>query len=506
MKPLTKFIARTLSVRLSLMVVLAIASLLTAALFVMFRYSRKAVKEEALLKADVTLEATVQKIDNVLLSVEQSMGNIYWTLLEQVNNPERMYVLSRKVVETNPNIAGCSIAFEPNYFKDRGEYFMAYYRRDAVNGRVVDNASISRSETFGNEPYYKHPWYTIPLASGRAAWLNPIKSTDPKCVPITTFSLPIYSSEGKVVGVMAAHVTLELLSNIVLSAKPSPNSYSTLLSSDGSYLVHPDSTKLFHQTVFNQTDPTVKEVAQAMVSGQSGYKYFRLNGKDCYVFYKPFTRSAVPGRTTEDLKWSVGIIYPDDDIFGDYYRLHYLVISIAVIGLLLLLVLTQLITHRQLLPLRLLTESAQRIANGHYDELIPDSRQQDEVGRLQDHFKQMQLSLSAHMGKLKQLNTTLVERGDMLSKSYEQAKEADRMKTAFLHNMTNQMNVSMTAISEEVNTLCANYGNKGQEKTNRIVNDIQKHGKMITELLNDMLSDSDKQPQPSPSENNNKPK
>jgi hypothetical protein len=46
----------------------------------------------------------------------------------------------------------------------------------------------------------------------------------------------------------------------------------------------------------------------------------------------------------------------------------------------------------------------------------------------------------------------------------------------------------------------------GQEKTNRIVNDIQKHGKMITELLNDMLSDSDKQPQPSPSENNNKPK
>ena len=60
----TRFINKTLSVRISLTVVLAIATLLTVALFIMFRSSRKALKEEALQKAGQTLEATVQRIDN----------------------------------------------------------------------------------------------------------------------------------------------------------------------------------------------------------------------------------------------------------------------------------------------------------------------------------------------------------------------------------------------------------------------------------------------------------
>ena len=67
----TKFFTKTLSIRISIMVVLAIAALLTAALFVMFRYSRKAVKEEAVQKAGFTLDATLQQIDNILLNVEQ---------------------------------------------------------------------------------------------------------------------------------------------------------------------------------------------------------------------------------------------------------------------------------------------------------------------------------------------------------------------------------------------------------------------------------------------------
>ena len=47
MLQLTKFVARTLSFRLSLMVRVALAILLMVAVFVVFGYSRKAVKEEA---------------------------------------------------------------------------------------------------------------------------------------------------------------------------------------------------------------------------------------------------------------------------------------------------------------------------------------------------------------------------------------------------------------------------------------------------------------------------
>ena len=75
MPRLSKLIRRTLSFRLTLRVMLALAALLMAALLTMFWFSRKAVKEEVLLDASQTLEATVEKIDNILLSVEQAAGN-----------------------------------------------------------------------------------------------------------------------------------------------------------------------------------------------------------------------------------------------------------------------------------------------------------------------------------------------------------------------------------------------------------------------------------------------
>ena len=81
----------------------------------MLHFARKIVKEEALLKAEKTLEGTVQQIDNILLSVEQSAGNIYWDLLLHLGESERMETYCRKVVETNPHIVGCAISFEPFY-------------------------------------------------------------------------------------------------------------------------------------------------------------------------------------------------------------------------------------------------------------------------------------------------------------------------------------------------------------------------------------------------------
>ena len=85
MARLPKIITRTLSFRLSLRVIIALATLLMAALLIMFVFSRKAVKEEALLDAEQTLESTVERIDNILLGVEQAAGNVYWKIFQIMN-------------------------------------------------------------------------------------------------------------------------------------------------------------------------------------------------------------------------------------------------------------------------------------------------------------------------------------------------------------------------------------------------------------------------------------
>lgn len=486
-----KFITKTLSVRISLKVVSAVATLLAVALFIMFHFSRKAIKAEARQKAEETLEGVVRQVDNVLLSVEQSAGNIYWDLLTHLNESERMFLYSRKMVETNPYVAGCAIAFEPDYYQERGRYFMAYVHHVNKDKLETVSSEIIQAETFGNVPYPEQIWYSKPVETGRPCWINPLKNDQAEGEAIITFSLPIYAQGGKVIGVLAVDLSLSLLSDIVLSAKPSPNSYATLLGSDGSYIVHPDSEKVLHKTIYMsdsyQTNKELRAAEDAMVAGETGYKHFRLDGTDNYVFYKPFIRADVPGRSMERTGWSIGIIYPEDDIFGDYNQLLYMVIAIALVGLVLLMTGCQMITHRCLLPLRMLAKSSQRIAEGHYDEPVPDSHQWDEVGRLQDHFQQMQQALSVHIGELERLTTELRERNVVLAGAYEQAKDADRVKTAFLHNMTDQMIKPVSVIQSSVNMLCEHRQDMDQQEANKTEETIQEQGKIVTKLLNDLL-------------------
>ena len=482
---LPKIINKTLSVRLSLIVVSAMAILLMATLTVMLYYSKKALKEEALEKVSQTLEGTVQSIDNILLSVEQTTGNIYFNLMPHLDQPDMMYTYCRQIVESNKYVAGCAIAFRENFYQEH-DLFMPYFRRENIGGRDT----IIQVETFANGPYTEQVWYTRPMESARPEWLNPLTGlgNDTGEAPIFTFSLPLYGADGKTAGVVGVDVKLSQLSQIVSATKPSANSYCLLLDSDGTFIVRPSGNKSFLQTAFSLygDDADVGEAVKAMVSGETGYKPFRLNGINYYVFFKPFKRAAVPGRSMEKLEWSVGIIYPEDDIFGDYNSLSTYVLAIAVVGLLLLFLCCRVMINRQLKPLLMLTASAQRIAKGKYNELIPDSRQADEVGRLQDNFQKMQQSLSAYIGELEQLKTTLQQHGEDLNAAYNQAQKADRMKTAFLHNMTNQMLGPAEAIEKDVNALCND--NTGNQNISQLSDDIQQNGSTIAELLDNLIS------------------
>ena len=462
MLKILKRITQTFSVKLSLMVVFAIALLLSLSLAIIFFFSRRVLKEEALENAAQTLEGTVQHIDNILLSVEQSVGNVYWDMLGHIDNPERLQVYRRKMVECNPYIVGCDIALEP------------------------DNNSQYRQI----------------METGRGRWVRPLKDGYTHDEAVTSFCLPIYGRDGKTVGVVAADVSIGLLSQIILATKPSPNGYSTLLDSEGSYIVHPDSDKLLHQTVFTQTEkganPSVKAVAEAMVAGETGYKFFTMDGRNYYVFYKPFQRAKIPGRVMEKHGWSVGVVYPEEDIFGEYNSLLYVVLIIAVLGLLFFYLYSRYIIHRQLKPLQLLTQSVQHIARGNYGETIPKTSRVDEIGQLQDCFQQMQQSLSAHVSELEQLTAKLQERGDGLRKVYQQAQEAERMKVAFLHHMTNPMMEPAREIANSVNVLCQSMSGEQQDDDvdsqviGREVDSIQQQSKAITDALNRLLDVADK--------------
>ena len=474
--------------RISLMVVLAMAVLLIASMAVMFYYSRKAVEEEAIQKALQSLEGATRRIDNVLLSVEQTTGNVFFSMLSHLNDPEKISAYSRMLVETNPYIAGCAIAFKPDFFKGH-KYFMAYVHRGDSAGIAYGSSELVTDKYFGHRLYTEQDWYKLPMEGKKAGWLNPITGEESNLEPIFTFALPIMARNREPVGVIGVDISLSLLSRFVAEARPSPNSYCMLIDENGSFIVHPFADMLMKGNVMTVAakSETAKEAAQAMMTGEAGYRSFKLNGEDFYVFYKPFQRETIIGRSEIELKWSAGMIYPEDDIFGDYKRLSYLIIAIAGVGLMLLYLISRVYIHRQMKPLFMLAEKAQLIAKGNYDETIPDSHQTDEIGRLQNNFQQMQQSLAIHIGALEKLKTQLHEHGEELRTAYQKAQKADRMKTAFLHNMTNQMTEPAQAIVNDVEAL---RSGENQDLA-ALTTDIEAQGQTIATLLDNLIKLSD---------------
>ena len=491
--------------RINLMVICEMVILHVLLLAVIYYFSRQALREEAMQNAEQTLEGTVQHIDNILLSVEQTTGNIYWELTSHLDQPERLSVYCQRLVESNPYVVGCAIAFTPHYYKN-SELFMTYVHRKGGLMMVGEQKGLVTSDKFGNTPYTQQVWYTQPMESGRPGWTEPLPEEEDEGVTIS-FCVPIFDKidwkvlkgeeKADIIGVVAVDVPVSLLSKIITDAKPTSHSYSIMLGRSGSYIVSPTPEKLENQTVFSQVEnssnPDIHETAKAMVAGETGYKAYQKGGENWYIFYKPFHRADMEGRSTENLGWSVGVIYPEEDIFGTYNLLFILVIGISVAGILLFIVLCRMVIRRQMQPLQMLTHSAQRIADGHLDEPIPDTLREDEIGQLQRNFKKMQEALLTQDNTLTQLTTNLQERNEVLQKADGQAQEADRMKTAFMHYMTNQMTAPADAIDESVTTLCNNYRQMDKEAMDHEVDNIMSQSDTMLTLLSQMIHIADSQ-------------
>ena len=115
MKSPLQYIKQSLSMRLSLWIVLFAAAVFLAALGFMFVESRRAVRLEAENRASEVLESTVQRVNGILDHVVVATDNVAWLVMRHLVAPDSMFIYSRCILENNPYLNGCSIAFEPDF-------------------------------------------------------------------------------------------------------------------------------------------------------------------------------------------------------------------------------------------------------------------------------------------------------------------------------------------------------------------------------------------------------
>ena len=392
MNKILGYIRKKLSVRVSLWVVMFAAIIFIAALGFLFYQSREAVRQEAINRATQILDKTSLRVEGILNRVEVATNMTEWLVLRHPNRADSMFVYSRGVLQNNPDFYNCSIAFEPYYFKERGRYFSAYSKHDGDSIRTVQGGS-------DNYQYFYMDWYLMPSLLDHPCWTEPYMDLDTPTNTsemVTSYCMAIKNKAGEKIGVINTSLSLSWLSQTISAVKPYPNSYSIMIGRGGTFFVHPDTAKITRQTIFTQTieqpDTAMTALGHAMQRGEEGMKHMTIEGKDCYVFYKPLGKTGC----------SMAIVCPESDIFGGFDRLQRTVMTIVLVGLLLMLYFFIRIITRELQPLRRLAREAETIASGQFDAELPDFERTDEIGQLSHSFGNMQQSLVKYIEELKE--------------------------------------------------------------------------------------------------------
>ena len=94
-----------------------------------------------------------------------------------------------------------------------------------------------------------------------------------------------------------------------------PNSSAIMIGRTGTYLVHPDTAKLFRENIFSDAAPEsqhdINKLGKDMIAGHSGMMQTIVDGNDAYIFYRPLRRTG----------WSIAIVCPESDVFKRCYML-----------------------------------------------------------------------------------------------------------------------------------------------------------------------------------------
>lgn len=380
---------RSFSAKMSSYIVSFSTALLLCALIGCGLFALQSIKKESLKVANRTLDTTISEIETVLKEVETTVNNSVWVVKEHLDDPDYMFHITEEIVGTNAHIIGSAIAFEPDYFSEKGEFFAPYSCLDTLTGGI-------NSFQMGNNSYdyFTMEWYQLPSLMKEGRWTEPYYDEGGGQEIMTTYSVPLKDDDGNVFGVITSDLSLKDLTDIVEEISPFHNSYTILLGGTGSFLIHPAPSIRLNETIFSLALATgndaLMDIGRRMMAGENGVANFRKGQDKQFIVYGPLSNG-----------WPAGIICSYQDLFSGLQRFMTIMILICIFGVILLYKIDRMIIKRLSLPITEFTYTAQAIAKGNFNAQIPEVSTNDEFRRLRGSFSYMEESINRYITELR---------------------------------------------------------------------------------------------------------
>lgn len=384
---------KSFATRMSIYVLSFTMVVFVTVMWLFYTYSREKATGYAMALTHEQLKSTSVQINSLLQTVETTMSQSIWMIEENLARPDSLRHIIRAVVRNNDLIVGSGIAFSPDYYKNKGKYFMPYISmKDGTAGYQVLGGSD-----------YDYPcmdWYLIPKLLKRNYWSEPYYDDGGGNMIMSTYSMPLYDREGTMYAVFTANISLSHFTDMVSELAPYESSFTFLLSRNGSYLTHRERERIMNETIFSDAfahgNKALETIGREMLAGYTGTSKMNMDKEDYFVFYT----------TISNIGWSVGNICPADVILSELDAISRKVLYLILAGVIATFLITCTIIRKVVRPLEEFSKSARSIATGCFDVKLPEVHSHDEIKDLHDSLAYMQSSLSLYITELQHTTAT----------------------------------------------------------------------------------------------------
>ncbi len=367
-------------------------------------------------QANRSMMGAVEVIRNRINSIETAVKTTAALADKFAMQEQTADSMITRLISSNEDIAAVTLLYKENYFSKHSRYYAPTISRDLESGELTIDEIGGPENDFCYLETDSNWIYTNKL--DRGYWCLPYVDSMSTKRSMVTYSVPLHDKDNNIYAVLCADIDLHWVNNIVEEAKPFKYSDVIVMSRDSQYVCHPDKEWVLSRNVVEYArkmkDKEFLNLADHMLRRERGNDTLEMLGKydngtysqedleTYFVYYAPI----------ESVVWSVCFLIPEEDILKGANRLQTSQMVFIVLLLLGISLMTYLIIHKQLSPLKLLSDDAKDIAKGRFDTPLPEINTQDEIRYLRDSFAEMQSSLVHYIDELK---TTTAKKASMES-------------------------------------------------------------------------------------------
>ena len=343
------------------------------------------------MRAQYLIEGIEGKLETMVQVVRTTAVNNRIEVEANLDNPEKIYEALEKELRVNDNLDGCFAAFEPNYFKGMGRWFEAY-------AHYTDSTHIECKQMGSAlHDYLNVLWYKKGMSLGRD---DDGYLTDPYFYPVDSilycsYVLPLFDREGRKVGVYGVDLNFDWIHSTILNEENNVKKLE-LVEKDPD---NPDDINAFFIHIIDSKgqkiagSETIDEKMLKVILQKDSLSIMKMKVHDQTYF--------VSSKKIANTGWIL--------IVGQHWQwvfLYGIVLALliflfmAVGGIIIFFTLHRSI-RKATKPLGFLSDSAQEVAKGNFDTVMPTFKHDDEVSQLRDSFETMQQSLKRYVEELK---------------------------------------------------------------------------------------------------------